>query len=306
MIILSHWDLDHYLGIALYDYEKLFNKVWIARSEAKSQTAKRIINIIFKVSKRKLLISDYIDTEKIMLGDNLVIYRNKSSKAKDYINNNGLSIYINKKSKNVNLLKLVSVGDVAYENMHKDFKEENKLDILVAYHHGSGNYKKNIFESNNNSKSIAIIPVGCNTHKHPTEIAINDLKSKGFNIYRTDGLKENFKCDNKCEECEINNNKYIEFDLEINEEIKEELDVIIDEEISRYPPDSFYDRYEDGVFHSGVFHSGIWDEVYLNIKSEIEEVLEREKICLPIKRYFIDDNIIDDRITDAYIDSYND
>ncbi|MFQ9309291.1 MAG: hypothetical protein ACLR2K_05105 [Paraclostridium sordellii] len=217
MIIISHWDMDHYLGLTMFQYDKLIKKLWLAPNVAKSQMSKRLINILYIIFKRPFLVPN--DIEVFKLGLNLHIYRNKVSSDKD-INNNGLVLFANKDFDDNKHLKLVSVGDVEYDTLHKDFENNKEVDLLVVSHHGSKKYRENPFVAKNNN-SCSIVPVGYNTHNHPTDEAIQDLKNNGFKVFRTDGVSEDLKCKygcrkKRCEKsCDLKSNKkYIEVKID--------------------------------------------------------------------------------------------
>lgn len=287
MSIISHWDLDHYLGISLCDYKELFNKCWIAPNIINSQIAGRIINIIFYIKNKKFLIPSNVDIDCFKIGRNLDVYINKSDEKKDYINNNGLSIYINKDAKDKELLKFVSVGDVSYEKSHEEVKKECKIDILVVSHHGSKNYTQSIFEGRDD-KSLAIIPVGYNSHNHPNKDAINDLKNNKFNIKRTDGIDVNLGCEYECnvcsKKCNIDNDKFIEIKLSnsnINIPMLEKLEGIISGE-------SLIDK--DTIENINNLQSIYGDEIEQRVMRILEDKIE--VLCEEFSEKYFEQNVI--------------
>ena len=199
-IIISHWDIDHILGVYKFndsgDYSFYRDSRWIAPDitvlgTEVSLSAKRLCAYLFHENSLTLINnpngcfctigdgeSSFI---KLWQGD---CEKNPGSKA----NNIGLIIEVKIHTKENNkekFQKLLFSGDCSYWHMNNTIFNE-KYDFLVTAHHGaeSAVRKDFAFKAPNAAKGgRAVICVGCNNDGHPHIEHLTELKYRGFDVY---------------------------------------------------------------------------------------------------------------------------
>jgi len=214
LVILSHWDLDHILGV-VYSKETIFNVNWIAPSMlelkpsqfslsaarlAKYLAIKRILKIVDdKFNGKKVYNSDFFQIWKGKGKENTAKYDtgsydrelNKRDKVSglNKANNIGLIIVLVSEKENNMLLP----GDCEYKMFpDKLYEEHSRFYNMIAPHHGSNmEFIKpevyNIIEKGNS----AFISAGSNHYKpeHDWVGHCNFLKEMYYNIYKTKDKK---------------------------------------------------------------------------------------------------------------------
>lgn len=135
IIVISHWDSDHYIGY-VYTSNDIFNCPWISPDlKYAKMNAKRLASYLAGIKCLNVIDSDR--EEEIKVNDELVLYKGLV-KDKDIskINCTGIAIKIyNTASGRSTML----MGDVPYISLPaaSDFKKENPYDTLIVPHHGS-------------------------------------------------------------------------------------------------------------------------------------------------------------------------
>ncbi len=206
-VILSHWDLDHILGIAKMT-DKIFESYWIVPDivveKGFSDSAKRLICFLAWYNKTNLIsvCSKDDDMNNTIIFSNNVFDLGKgtgktySSKTSPYLcdkinslnfqNNFGLVLKVKGRKKHT-----IFAGDCEYKAFPKNFMTQYP-DYLVAPHHGS---KMDFNIGINNSKGkLAFISSGKNDYKckhskacnsHPHICHIRFLEELGYRVYKT-------------------------------------------------------------------------------------------------------------------------
>lgn len=193
VVILSHWDEDHFLGLSLDSSGILLRNCWIVPDFGISPNISRITYIIDNYGKL-VRISNNIKG-KFYDKDELVLFKGSGNNKND----SGIILGINGLKKS-----LVAMGDASYEcascinNYSKlGLKVFEAIDYLIVPHHGAEvqgdiifNPKVTITTSGHSIyPSDAIISVGYNpkkTYNHPRTNTIVGLHNKQFRIIRTD------------------------------------------------------------------------------------------------------------------------
>lgn len=178
-IILSHWDLDHYLGLTIFkDSSQILEAQWIAPSNiGNAQVAVRIANLIYIKSGKKFLVSEDLWNNNIFeLSDNFKFYKGNGRTK----NESGISLDINLESNK----RVVTLGDNSYEHLPEEInneadEEKKKVDVLIVPHHGGISKGEIAFLAKDNT-SRAIIPTGDTSNRHPRDETIEALANAGF------------------------------------------------------------------------------------------------------------------------------
>jgi len=205
-IILSHWDIDHILGLSELDspQKQIYDNVhWIVPNLCQlkknmSLSAARVFCYI--LTKNKVLAVDsgcdesiipICEKQKIMLP----LYVGKGKKNKSTLENNiGIVMEIKCLDNNKKNCCLFP-GDCEYE-LIPEFWRNEKYDLLVASHHGSS--KSLPCELDPGNEGWAILSVGKNSYGHPTQEHIDALLNRGFTVHSVYGWHEvNFGLDSK-------------------------------------------------------------------------------------------------------------
>lgn len=215
-IILSHWDLDHILGITKMT-DKIFEAYWIVPDitgkRGFSDSAKRLICFLACCNRTKLI---SICSEKENW-NNKIIFSNDifelgkgtgdSSKTSLYLcgkinglnfqNNFGLVLKVKGKKEHA-----IFAGDCEYKAFPKNFMTQYPNYLVVPHHGSKMDFDiENIENIENNklkvNRKIAFIPSGKNNYKckysskvtdcysHPHDCHIRFLEENGYSVYKT-------------------------------------------------------------------------------------------------------------------------
>lgn len=199
-IVLSHWDMDHVLGVveigaALPEdspYNVYTNCYWIApdlallRNRAKS--AERLC--FYLMQQGVICLINHVGRNSPVIqtkGSMLSLWQGNGSNSNGGEKNNiGLVIKID-----YPLIALKSVpqsvlltGDCAYEALPHPVKAA-KYCVVLSPHHGSEKTLPSFCKNTHNAR--AIISVGKNKYNHPRIEHITELLKRGFRVYFTAG-----------------------------------------------------------------------------------------------------------------------
>lgn len=195
-VLLSHWDIDHILGICELDNDSysIYEKTkWIAPDlfqlsfYAVSVSALRLCGYLFLNSKIALIKSG-IDVNAVLGVEDkasiLYLFTGKGCKGESSKNNNiGLCMEISYQSQNSeNVQRALLPGDCEYKQFIGNVTEGKLYDFLVASHHGSNNSKECDVAGKENS--VAVICTGKNNYGHPGDNHIKKLQANGFVTYK--------------------------------------------------------------------------------------------------------------------------
>lgn len=201
-IVLSHWDLDHILGVADFDWKLCGDKsysiytstYWIApnlRLLSSKKIAKSAFRLCCYLLKNERLWLVCEPGQLVLKSEDCELWQGKGS------NNN------NSKKNNIGLVMKLSIPDHVVNNQIRqnilfmgdcDFNEfpelkNDRYDILVTAHHGSKYAIPNGVIGNKGSR--AIISVGAdNSYNHPNIEHLAMLQNNNFRAYFTCGTKK--------------------------------------------------------------------------------------------------------------------
>lgn len=206
-IVLSHWDLDHILGIQHFvedEGENSFFKTctWIAPDIRllndgngickASIYAQRVcvylleLKTLLLINQPKKLCTKYNSDLQLFQGNGK---GSPGSKA----NNIGLILRIRVKN-NAQEKQLLFPGDCSYWKMNEILlNSETAYDFLVSSHHGAASAVKKgskLLGPKASKDAKAIICTGNNTHRHPHIEHLEFLQNEGFEILFTSGYKK--------------------------------------------------------------------------------------------------------------------
>lgn len=213
-IIISHWDLDHILGIQHFVEEEgkySFFKTprWIAPDirllDDKNGMCKASIYAqrvcVYLLEVGTLLLINQPDELCMNIKSDLQLFQgNCKGSPGSKANNIGLILSIQVKN-NSQVKQLLFSGDCSYWKMRKglfdnkkDEKDNNKTyDFLVSSHHGAASAVKNgskFFGPKASKEAKAIISTGYNKHGHPHVEHLAFLQNQGFEILFTSGYEK--------------------------------------------------------------------------------------------------------------------
>lgn len=202
MVILSHWDMDHILGVhslkdSVFDINNEDTRTyWIApnlkmlANSMISVSAARLC--AYLVKSKSILMFDNKGESSLVLESNdkkIKIYQGSGEESANGIRNNiGLILTIKfssqDNSKKYIEQNLLFPGDCEYSKMHPEISE-NLFDFIVSSHHGSKHAVLNengdeVWLVNSQGHAKAIISCGCNKYNHPDACHLNALKKYGF------------------------------------------------------------------------------------------------------------------------------
>lgn len=199
ILILSHWDKDHYhslLGMTDSELKNNFS-VFICRSTIPNRTSKglydRIVNALGKENVFSILPEPRLERKGpiyfkllLKLGTKILIYN-----AQYHKNRNISGLVLTVRSKNNSI---ILPGDAHYNQISRDILSHLNYDHshhLVVPHHGGKAGKYTYKVPTLVKLDFAIISVGKNRYGHPIEKYISSLKKEGFttlitNIKKTD------------------------------------------------------------------------------------------------------------------------
>ena len=220
IILLSHWDLDHILGVHSLS-EKVFIDIdkqkettyWIApnlKMLSKEKISASSARLCAYLVKNKVILmfgngaSESLDETKELVSvleskdKKIKLYQGTGRDTANGIRNNiGLILSIevdttNNKSQKMTQ-RLLFAGDCEYAQMHSEIFRE-KYDFLVTAHHGSKYAVLNESSDMNccvdaQGHARAIISTGVNRYHHPETEHINALIANGFEINFTIGYQ---------------------------------------------------------------------------------------------------------------------
>lgn len=211
LVILSHWDLDHILGVVLCEPE-IFDINWIApdmENLPKNQysvSASRLAKYLCWKNKL-LLIDEDLNSKDIFYSESFqiwkgagnkderkccrIVYRNETKKLSK-ANNFGLIVILNKNDNNV----LLS-GDCEYQ-MHpcEIYNSNIRYKYMIVPHHGS---KMKLIcpkqKNKNNGEDYAFISFGYNYYGHYDAEHKAFLEDMGYNVKTTKESDKGYKID---------------------------------------------------------------------------------------------------------------
>lgn len=182
VIILTHWDMDHLLGVCLLDKES-FQATWIAPDVAENNRMalflKRLILYLYQ-SHSLLMIGKEFNGEKVWSNDFISIYkgitgiRGRSSKSKKN-NDQGMIVTI----KN----EIIFPGDCAYLAWPRELDiSRHTYQYLIVPHHGGevGDIPDNLMKEDDLKRNkCAIFSYGyLNQYNHPYPSHANKIVQK--------------------------------------------------------------------------------------------------------------------------------
>jgi|GEM_PF-2890854 len=195
MVVLSHWDLDHILGVINFS-SKIYKGKWIVPNlydlpvYARSMSALRLLAVLYLNETCDLYVIDKcLNKEKVLSSKNgrIEIWkgRGKSKGGLDMsgqpvkisqANNMGLIMVL--KGQNTNERVLLA-GDCEYSEMPSEVIK-HPFSMITVPHHGSNMKAGPVTPLNN--QSLAVISVGeKNSHNHPSNSHIDWLRNtSGF------------------------------------------------------------------------------------------------------------------------------
>lgn len=201
IVILSHWDVDHYhFLLALSDAAIKSFTYFICRDNLPTKTASEVFDRIMRLNPTSIItIPSEIPTSG-RYSKKLVGYSLESSRRLRLFNGsvhtnrnkNGMGMLIRTPSKSI-----IFSADLDYEQVSKyilpelNYKHEHHL--IVPHHGGNaGPYK--YAHSSLLHPSEAIISVGNNPYKppHPWAINVTKLRSSRFKVIRTDTISSDY------------------------------------------------------------------------------------------------------------------
>ena len=207
VIILSHWDIDHILGIAYMEdcvNENGKDIIWVVPNMLKilnsvSQSA-RLLLLYLLINKRKVYIANQTmgasnNKERLIfpLRDDkeknrdakFQIWQGDGKKGTFNKNNNvGLIIQIGAKGED----KILLPGDCEYSHMPCDCRCNYKY--MVVSHHGAKQEIPEELRSSDYDSSICICSVGKNSYGHPNLKTRGRLRELGYHIENTEEVRK--------------------------------------------------------------------------------------------------------------------
>ncbi len=200
ILILSHWDKDHYhslLGMLGQNLNDNFSS-FICRNIVPTLTSRILFqrlfksigyNNVFTLSANSFKKGNPIKFKPVnSLKDQVVLYNSTEHKNK---NISGLALSVKAEKGSV-----ILPGDANYDQISRDILchlNYPHTHHLVVPHHG-GNAGKYIYKVPNKVKvDKAIISFGPNRYKHPTKANLIDLMNSGFYIRKTFKEKKDIK-----------------------------------------------------------------------------------------------------------------
>lgn len=185
--ILSHWDLDHIIGVTYMEPEYIYsNNYWIAPYpvEKTSVSAKRLCVYLMHQSNIYLVKNQYGQ----WIGGNsyLNLWKGRGE-ANQFTRKNNIGLVLTIETNNPKQIMLFA-GDCEWNQMPPELFEQ-KYRFIVVSHHGA---KQSISVplQGKNSNAYSIICVGKNSYGHPNAETIEQLNFRGLsNILFTPGLQ---------------------------------------------------------------------------------------------------------------------
>lgn len=195
-VILSHWDLDHILGVC-YNQNCLKKKIWIVPDFEKMYSTprisiKRVCNYLIKNGNSKLFMVDTDKTNKLLFescNKSVTIYRGdlKASYGVNKMNNGGLLLKLENKQ------NILMPGDCE-NRVILNVTGNNQYDNVLVPHHGAEMSDPTLYGKTGKSNTAYIscgkITGNCNLDSNITQKYIKN----GFNyVHKTKNLTRNNK-----------------------------------------------------------------------------------------------------------------
>lgn len=185
LLILSHFDADHWKGCQAILENLSVSKVIIAKQAENSEAYQTFCQI---VSKKKIPVEMKKAGDEVFLDGRTklqFLWPEDTMISSNAMNNNALVFKVYYRNSSV-----LFTGDIEKEAedaiLQKYQKGELEADILKVAHHGSKTSSSEKFLDCIDAK-IALIGVGKkNFFGHPSPEVIQNLKERGYQIYRTD------------------------------------------------------------------------------------------------------------------------
>mgnify|MGYP003072136973 FL=1 len=184
---MTHWDIDHLLGICLID-DPNFPKMWIAPSVVETNRHQmflcRLLAYLCRNHYELIMIGEDFNNDNVWQNENFAIYKGNTGTtgrkdSNEKYNDQGLIFVIGN--------KVIFPGDCAYCAWPDDLKiPEHEYNFLIAAHHGGeagiSQYSPSSDKRENRVKNkMAIYSYGIhNTHHHPCQKHIQYLESLGY------------------------------------------------------------------------------------------------------------------------------
>lgn len=192
IMILSHWDVDHLLGVYLVD-EKSYAEVWLApdyQERRMNQSISRLAKYLC-LYKKLYLIGDYFKGKLVYNSEYMQIYKGKIkgkgyNKPNQIANNHGLILLL-ENNHGVDILP----GDCEYDMWPDIIWEQinGRINMVVPHHCANMVTKAMSDICQRVQPNNAIISVGDNTYGHPNEQHRCDLYNMGYSVSETRNTK---------------------------------------------------------------------------------------------------------------------
>ena len=184
ILLISHWDIDHYHALVAMEDKTLASFSYVIFRDYRPTLTSRIIFGRFERNlERNKIISLSSEPKvkgkailKLLSPENSQILIFNASEHKDR-NRNGIVLLIRTANSSI-----IFSGDVYYYQLSEYVLNHINYDhnhYLVVPHHG-GNAGKFIYELKQAKPNDAIISVGTNTYKHPSQQNRDKLREMGF------------------------------------------------------------------------------------------------------------------------------
>lgn len=188
IVIISHFDNDHYQGLIKIIEELKVKKIIVGKQFENSENYKEFVNLVKKKDIKVYVVEagQRINIEKELYID--VLWPDSSNVITDNVLNNN-SLVCTLVYKNFSCIFTGDIEEIAEKAILQKYKNNlNRLSatILKVAHHGSKTSSTKEFLKAVNPK-IALIGVGeNNTFGHPSNITLKSLEKMKCKIYRTD------------------------------------------------------------------------------------------------------------------------
>ncbi|SHN02035.1 Metal-dependent hydrolase, beta-lactamase superfamily II [Halanaerobium congolense] len=198
ILIISHWDIDHYHALVACNQKELKGFKNIIFPAARfSQTSKRVFKKIKEstnyceiTSSIKRVSKNRIGLEKIGDCKPLSLFRGEKS---SNINKSGLTISVRGKNEAMVLPADHSYRQV-FEYMFSDLPEDLRINMVTPHHGGKAGKIKRYFK-NSRKLNCSITSTGKNNYGHPKDEVRISLIEIGFKWMRTDYEDEDIEID---------------------------------------------------------------------------------------------------------------
>ena len=196
-IVLSHWDLDHVLGVVeigaelpeSLSYNVYTDCYWIAPdlSEVRNRSLSAERLCFYLLRQGLIWLVNHVNRGTPVIQQDtsiLSLWKGNGCDLNGGIKNNiGLVIKLDYPPISAPQSVLLT-GDCAYEALPQDLKEKHYC-VVISPHHGSEKTLPSFCKKNHNAR--AIISVGKNKYNHPRIEHITELLEQGFRVYFTAG-----------------------------------------------------------------------------------------------------------------------